>query len=103
MIEVKWLMDYLVCSFRWRITASGLFSSFHLSNTRDEVTAWLCGQRERRRKRCIRMISNGAIAAGLRPLKVKDWEIVQANIDQPAQGLPDMLLNRADVLIWWGL
>jgi trehalose utilization protein len=43
---------------------------------------------------------NGAVAEGLAPLK--DWEIVTASINDPEQGLPDDLLNRADVLIWWG-
>ncbi len=43
---------------------------------------------------------NGAIAEGLKGLK--GWEIVKANLSDPDQGLPDMLLKRADVLIWWG-
>ena len=43
---------------------------------------------------------NGAIAEGLAGLP--GWEVVAANIDQPSQGLPDELLNRCDVLIWWG-
>jgi trehalose utilization protein len=43
---------------------------------------------------------NGAVAEGLKELK--DWEIVKANLSDPDQGLPDKLLNRADVLIWWG-
>ena len=44
---------------------------------------------------------NGAIVEGLKE-KLKDWEIVKAGIKDPDQGLPDKLLNRADVLIWWG-
>ena len=43
---------------------------------------------------------NGAIVEGLAPLK--DWEIVKASINDPEQGLPDALLNKTDVLIWWG-
>ena len=43
---------------------------------------------------------NGAVAEGLAPLE--GWEVVVAGIDDPEQGLPDELLNRADVLIWWG-
>jgi len=43
---------------------------------------------------------NGAIAEGLKDLK--GWDVVVAGIDDPGQGLPDDLLNRADVLIWWG-
>lgn len=44
---------------------------------------------------------NGAIAEGLRE-KLKNWEVVTASLGDPDQGLPDALLNRADVLIWWG-
>jgi trehalose utilization protein len=43
---------------------------------------------------------NGAIAEGLAPLE--GWEVVTASLEQPQQGLPDDLLNRTDVLIWWG-
>jgi len=43
---------------------------------------------------------NGAIAEGLASLK--GWEVVKASISDPEQGLPDALLKRADVLIWWG-
>jgi hypothetical protein len=43
---------------------------------------------------------NGAVAEGLQ--KMRAWEVVQANLSDPDQGLPDSLLNRADVLIWWG-
>lgn len=43
---------------------------------------------------------NAAIAEGLKPLE--GWEVVVASISDPDQGLPDELLNRADVLIWWG-
>ncbi len=43
---------------------------------------------------------NGTIAESLKDLK--GWEVVTANLSDPDQGLPDELLNRADVLIWWG-
>lgn len=43
---------------------------------------------------------NGAIAEGLACLD--GWEVVKASIDDAAQGLPDELLQRCDVLIWWG-
>lgn len=44
---------------------------------------------------------NGAIVDGLKD-KLPGWEIAKAGIADPDQGLPDALLNRADVLIWWG-
>lgn len=44
---------------------------------------------------------NGAIAEGL-TAKLKGWEVVKASLNDPEQGLPDALLQRADVLIWWG-
>ena len=44
---------------------------------------------------------NGAIADGLKQ-SLAGWDVVTASIADPDQGLPDALLNRADVLIWWG-
>jgi trehalose utilization protein len=43
---------------------------------------------------------NGAVADGLKSLA--GWEVVTANLSDPDQGLPDSLLNRCDVLVWWG-
>jgi len=46
---------------------------------------------------------NGAIAEGLRTSDaLKDWDVVVANLSDPEQGLPDEVLNKADVLMWWG-
>jgi len=46
---------------------------------------------------------NTAIADGLRASEqLKDWEVVVANLNDPEQGLPDALLNKTDVLVWWG-
>jgi len=44
---------------------------------------------------------NGAVAEGLTK-DLPDWEVVVANLSDPDQGLPSSLLNRADVLVWWG-
>jgi trehalose utilization protein len=44
---------------------------------------------------------NTAIAEGLQ-VSLPDWEVVVANLKDADQGLPDALLNRCDVLIWWG-
>jgi trehalose utilization protein len=44
---------------------------------------------------------NGAIADGLKA-DLPGWEVVRASFGDPEQGLPDALLNRAAVLVWWG-
>ncbi len=44
---------------------------------------------------------NTAIADGLKK-DLPGWEIVVANLKDADQGLPDALLDRAHVLIWWG-
>jgi len=44
---------------------------------------------------------NGVIVEGLAK-DLPDWEVVKASIDDPDQGLPDSLLAKCDVLIWWG-
>ena len=46
---------------------------------------------------------NAVIADGLRASdKMHDWEVVTANLSDPEQGLPDTLLSKTDVLVWWG-
>jgi len=46
---------------------------------------------------------NTAIAEGLREsADLKDWDVVVANLSDPDQGLPDALLAKTDVLVWWG-
>jgi trehalose utilization protein len=44
---------------------------------------------------------NGAIADGLKK-SLEGWDVVIANLSDPEQGLSDELLNKTDVLIWWG-
>ena len=44
---------------------------------------------------------NGAVVDGLKK-DLPGWEVVKAGIEDPDQGLPDDLLNRCDVLVWWG-
>ena len=44
---------------------------------------------------------NGAIADGLKK-DLPDWDVVVANLSDPDQGISDELLNRCDVMIWWG-
>ncbi|MCX5685817.1 MAG: ThuA domain-containing protein, partial [Planctomycetota bacterium] len=44
---------------------------------------------------------NGAIADGLKK-SLTGWDVVKASLDDPDQGLPDALLAKCDVLIWWG-
>jgi trehalose utilization protein len=43
---------------------------------------------------------HGAIAGFLK--KETDLVVTTATLDQPANGLPDSLLDSTDVLIWWG-
>ncbi|MEI7900482.1 MAG: ThuA domain-containing protein [bacterium] len=46
---------------------------------------------------------NTAIAEGLRASEeMKGWDVVVASLSDPDQGLPDALLAKADVLVWWG-
>lgn len=43
---------------------------------------------------------NVVVADGLKSLA--GWEVVTASLNQPNQGMSEELLNRTDVLIWWG-
>ncbi len=42
---------------------------------------------------------DGAIAAGIAN---DDFEITRVTFDDPEEGLPDQLLEKTDVLLWWG-
>ena len=44
---------------------------------------------------------NGAIAEGLKK-SLTGWDVVVAGLSDPDQGVPDSLLAKCDVLIWWG-
>jgi trehalose utilization protein len=44
---------------------------------------------------------NAAIAEGLKK-SLTGWDVVVANLSDADQGLPDGLLAKCDVLIWWG-
>jgi trehalose utilization protein len=45
---------------------------------------------------------HGAIAAGLRTAFGENALVRTATLDQPGHGLPDDVLDEADVLVWWG-
>jgi trehalose utilization protein len=44
---------------------------------------------------------NSAVAEGLTK-SLDGWDAVVANLSDPEQGLPDALLAKTDVLVWWG-
>ena len=44
---------------------------------------------------------NTAVAEGLAQ-SLPDWDVVIAGLDDANQGIPIDLLNRCDVLVWWG-
>jgi trehalose utilization protein len=43
---------------------------------------------------------NTAVAEGLKTLA--GWEVITAGLKDPDQGVPDELLKKTDVLMWWG-
>jgi trehalose utilization protein len=67
-----------------------------------KVTVWNEGRQERADPVVGAIYPDGidgAIADGLRDA---NFELRRAQLDQPAQGLPDTLLADTDVLLWWG-
>jgi trehalose utilization protein len=44
---------------------------------------------------------NGMIVEGLKK-DLPKWEVFKANLGDPDQGLPDAILSKAWVLVWWG-
>jgi len=67
-----------------------------------KVTIWNEGRHEKLHPEVAAIYPDridGAIAAGL---KDEGFVIRRANLDDPAEGLPDALLEDTDVLLWWG-
>ena len=94
----------------WFVCALGLVTPVVLCLTMFSPAAHAQGAKA---KRCVVVWSEGtapknvypkdinmAVAEGLASLE--GWEVVTANLSDPDQGLPDALLKKADVLIWWG-
>ena len=66
------------------------------------LTIWNEGRHEKRDAPVAKIYPDGmdgAIAAGL---KGRDFAIERRSIDDPEQGLTQELLDRTDVLTWWG-
>ena len=66
------------------------------------VVIWNEFQHERTNQEVAKIYPNGihnAIGDDLK--KKKDFEVVTATLEDPCQGLPDELLEKTDVLIWW--
>ena len=69
---------------------------------RIHVTIWNEYRHEREHE-FIRKIYPAGIHGFLADhLAADDLTITPVSLDQPEQGLPDELLNKTDVLIWWG-
>lgn len=66
------------------------------------VTIWNEFRHEKRSE-TVRALYPEGIHAYIRDfLQSDELEITLAALDDPAQGLPDEVLNNTDVLVWWG-
>lgn len=66
------------------------------------LTMWNEGRHEKNDPPVAKIYPHGmdrALAAGF---KDRDFTITHASLDEPDQGLPQELLDRTDVLTWWG-
>lgn len=69
------------------------------------VTIWNEFVHEREKPEVASIYPNGihgAIAEGLQSLLQEQIVTRTATLNEPAQGLPDEILNTTDVLLWWG-
>jgi trehalose utilization protein len=70
------------------------------------VTVWNENVHEKKHKLVQEIYPNGihaAIAEGLKELDSgKELSVVTATLDQPEHGLTEAVLNKTDVLLWWG-
>ncbi len=68
-----------------------------------QVTVWNEYRHEKNNDEVRALYPNGLHAEiGKALSECDDLEITLAALDDPEQGLPDELLNRTDVLFWWG-
>ncbi len=74
-----------------------------MSKGKIRVTVWNEFRHEKKEER-IRAVYpdgiHGAIAAGLK--ESKDFEVRTATLDEPEHGLTQEVLDKTDVLTWWG-
>ncbi len=76
-----------------------------MSDTALRVTVWNENIHDREDPHTQAVYPKGlhsAIADGIRANLGQRVEVGTATLDQPNQGLPDEVLERTDVLIWWG-
>ena len=67
------------------------------------VVVWNEFRHEKTKETVKAIYPNGLHATIKEFLDVNDdMEITLASLDEPEQGLPDELLNKTDVLVWWG-
>ena len=69
------------------------------------VTVWNEGRHEKTNKKVAKIYPkgmHGAIAAGLTKILGDQVNVTTATLDDPEQGMPDSLLDKTDVLAWWG-
>lgn len=76
-----------------------------MSTTPIRVTVWGENLHEQKHEKVQAVYPDGmheAIAAGIRENLGERAEVRTATLDQPEHGLNDDVLNRTDVLTWWG-
>lgn len=69
---------------------------------RTNVTIWNEFRHEKEEEPIRAIYPDGMHRAIADEIAAPDLEIRLASLDEPAQGLPDELLNSTDVLFWWG-
>ena len=66
------------------------------------VTIWNEYRHEKKSDAVRALYPDGIHGAVAEFLRADDVEITLATLDDPAQGLPDEVLDNTDVLFWWG-
>jgi trehalose utilization protein len=66
------------------------------------VTIWNEFRHERSNQEVAAVYPDGIHATLAQALNAPGVEVRTATLDEPAQGLPDSVLDTTDVLVWWG-
>jgi trehalose utilization protein len=66
------------------------------------VTIWNEGVHEKTHPEVTKVYPNGIHEALAEPLRAKGFEVCTATLEMPEHGLTEAVLERTDVLTWWG-
>ena len=66
------------------------------------ITVWNEFRHEKKNPKVIAIYPDGIHNAIAKPLKAAGFNVTTATLDEPEHGLTTSVLEKTDVLFWWG-